>query len=854
MATSLQERTIIRAEISSSDDEYSIEYYDYETVDEKMGEQDGQFGPVSAETVEDDDYDEYTYEEEEIMDVVMVEKVNDMDTDSTIAPPPLPAYRSNGPNSSPSLTTLKPPAPSKPPPTKVPSSSPVTRTSPYTPSYGRKEAPVDGLKEAPTLLSPSKQRAKAANSTGLSELSKQLRILQAKNESQNVDINRLERQLRILADLQGISVGDLRKALEDACASEAFGELQNRVSKLKYELEAATLAKQKELRKDAAAPHIANLELRVGELEEVEEKQMKEIRDLYQDLRQEKARSTRFESENQQLKGALQDMINRVQSETARAAQAETNSQKQLQEVRERQAKNMQEQAERSRSASSSADKQARKGAENPSSMVSPEFVAEYEEIVQLLKKKNEELRNVKAKLHTDEIRRAEALKYAEKRSRQVEMDIKVKADQLALTVKELEDADGQNGLRLAQFKARFAVQDENIVDMGQQLDSLYTAFDLLKEEFDSENDQRAAMLSNLNDADAEIARQTKKQEETESASRHKRDHKFPPSPIARNSSNASTATLGSNKASVPHFINNSPGVTTRRPMISTLAPVSPATPAPTRTYQTMTPFSNNTTNMSYDRSMTSNSNNTTDRMYSNNTTDRMYSNNTNDMNDAGYNEIHTAYASAQAFQPTPERTPNTWEIFGNDHKNRSGRGDHHQREGELICGSLIVESNGMLRKWKTKPSRIYLRADGYQWEIGEKRSFPLQFGISKVEFHPNHPLSFAVCLDPTSSNSPTIRAAADNEHDYHRWMTALNKATTGEDYQGKIGLDSLETTPSPSPPRYGSSGTGRSSKTDRFAHLKRPASNRSAPSASRVEEPEDADLQRILELSKYET
>jgi len=831
MATlSLQERSIVHTKISNSDDEYSIEYYE-ETVDENMVEE------VSVETItedDDDEYDEYTYEEEESLDVVMVEKANDMDTDSTIAPPPLPAYRSNGPSISPSPTIPKPPAPLKPPPIKVPTSSPVTRSSPYTPMYdGRKEAPVyDGRKEEPSLLSPSKQRVKAANSAGLSELSKQLRILQAKNESQNVDINRLERQLRILADLQGISVGDLRKALEHACASEAFGELQNRVSKLKYELEAATLAKQKELRKDAAAPHIANLELRVGELEEVEEKQMKEIRDLYEDLRQEKARSTRFQSENQRLKGALQDMINRVQSETARAAQAETNSQKQLLESRERQAKKIQEQA---RSASSSTGKQVQKGAENSSSMVSPEFVAEYEEMVQLLKKKNIELSDVKAKLFADEIRRAEALKDTEEHSWQVEMDTKVKADQLALTVKELEDADGQNGLRLAQFKARFTVQDEHIVDMGQQLDSLYTAFDLLKEEFDSENDQRAAMLSNLNDADAEIARQTKKKEEEGSkpASHRKNDHGFPPTTVTRKSSNTSTATFGSNQASVPHYISSSPGVSSRRPVISTMAPVSPATPVYTRAYQNMTPHSNNTTYNSYDRSMTPNSNNTHDRRHPN------------------------------TFKPTPERTPNTWDtLSNNDNYNRSGIGDYHQKESELICGSLIVESNGMLRKWKTKPSRIYLRGDGYQWDIGEKRSFPLQFMISKVEFHPNHPLSFAVSLDPTSLNAPTIRAAADNEHDYHRWMAALNKATTGENYQGAMGSDAQETTRSPSSPRHGSSGNRRPSKNDGFAHLKRPSNNRPVSAASRVpaasrvmeEEPEDADLQRILELSKYET
>ena len=51
-------------------------------------------------------------------------------------------------------------------------------------------------------LSASKRRAKNAGAAGLSELSKQLRILQAKNEAQSVEINRLERQLKILAELQ----------------------------------------------------------------------------------------------------------------------------------------------------------------------------------------------------------------------------------------------------------------------------------------------------------------------------------------------------------------------------------------------------------------------------------------------------------------------------------------------------------------------------------------------------------------------------------------------------------------------------------------------------------------------------
>jgi len=197
------------------------------------------------------------------------------------------------------------------------------------------------------------------------------------------------------------------------------------------------------------------------------------------------------------------------------------------------------------------------------------------------------------------------------------------------------------------------------------------------------------------------------------------------------------------------------------------------------------------------------------------------YSNYSLDFNDTA----PTTYATAKAYHPTPEKTPSTWDILRNRDDTRQFGYDY--QEGQLICGSLIVESNGMLRKWKTRPSRIYLRGEGYQWDIGDKRSFPLRFGISKVEFHPNYPLSFAVSLDPTSPNAPTIRAATANEHEYHRWMTALYKATTGEEYHG-----------------------GKSeNNTEDIAVA--PAYTR--PSAAQ-EAQEDADLQRILELSKYDT
>jgi len=783
-----------------SDDDYTVEYIEYE-MDSTVGgksqatssvysKQDPQLqqqrrpSSVSVETVEvEEDDDEYTYEEE-ILEVVMEETI-DEDMESASKPPPLTASRAGAPKSSPHLPSmLKPPPPqsSNPIPAYVPA-SPMTK-----PMYA-------GRKMPPNMLSPSQKRA--SNSAGLSELSKQLRILQAKNESQNVDINRLERQLRILADLQGISVENLRRALEDACASEAFGELQHTVAKLRHELEAATLLKQAELRQDAAAPAIANLELKVGELEEVEEQQAMEIRQLYDRLRQETAKSTKFESENEQLKRALQDMITRVKTDTAKAAERENMFQNQLQDLRERQAKMMQEQA----SLASTNRRGSTGSVLSGKPVVSPEMAAEYEQMVQLLKQKDEDLRQANAKLHADEIRRAQALKEAEEKNREAQLGMKLEADKLSLTIKELEDADGQNGLRLAQFKARFAVQNERIVDMGQQLNSLYTAFDMLKEEFESENSEREAMLRNLNDADEEIARQAKQFEEDNTK---KRAPGFPPVSSPRSTS----------EASFPRYVNTSP-VATARPAIATMAPVSPATPASSRASRRnidpWTPASVVTAVSSREVPRKSMTPSTVNKAYSN------YS--------VNFNDTPTAYATAKAYTPTPEKTPSTWDILRN--RDDTKQFGFEYQEGQLICGSLIVESNGMLRKWKTKPSRIYLRGEGYQWDIGEKRSFPLRFGISKVEFHPNYPLSFAVSLDPTSPNAPTIRAATANEHEYHRWMKALYKATTGEEYQGGKAEDSTDYDVAP-------------------AYIR--------PSTAHQSDQEDADLQRILELSKFDT
>lgn len=170
-------------------------------------------------------------------------------------------------------------------------------------------------------------------SKGLSELSKQLRILQLENQAQSVEVDRLERQLRILAELKGISISDLRSALFSACEGEAHADLSLQVRKLEAQLGAASLrAKGKgpdtdaggsagsaygdeggsregldpdggivvpsaeSFEKDAADRAVADLQLRIGGLEETEEQLREEMKGLYRALAEKNKTETTLQS------------------------------------------------------------------------------------------------------------------------------------------------------------------------------------------------------------------------------------------------------------------------------------------------------------------------------------------------------------------------------------------------------------------------------------------------------------------------------------------------------------------------------------------------------------------------------
>ena len=166
----------------------------------------------------------------------------------------------------------------------------------------------------------------SSSTSNLSELSFQLRKLQSSNNAQEAEIDRLERQLRILSELKGVSLSRLNDALRAACEGEAHGELRSVVGKLKAELdgvEAASLVggraggrggaaatggatKTAEgFNEEAARRARTNLELRVGELEELLSASRSELDALYDRSRVGSGRVAELSAENAQLRSRL---------------------------------------------------------------------------------------------------------------------------------------------------------------------------------------------------------------------------------------------------------------------------------------------------------------------------------------------------------------------------------------------------------------------------------------------------------------------------------------------------------------------------------------------------------------------
>jgi len=147
------------------------------------------------------------------------------------------------------------------------------------------------------------------HANGLSELSKQLRILQSTNNEQAATIDKVERKLRIMTDLKGISLHDMKSALIDACRGEVFNELQTEVNILRSQLE---IAKTKTsdptgFNKKQANQNIAKLEVRDGETKGVEESLKAELSRLHKLLREKNVKNAQLEASCKQYENQEKD-------------------------------------------------------------------------------------------------------------------------------------------------------------------------------------------------------------------------------------------------------------------------------------------------------------------------------------------------------------------------------------------------------------------------------------------------------------------------------------------------------------------------------------------------------------------
>ena len=303
---------------------------------------------------------------------------------------------------------------------------------------------------------------------GLSELARQLRVMQAKNAKLSAEIGRLERQLRILADTSGVSVTDLRGTLQQACESEAYGELQSQLASLQAQLEEAQCKQRKaaDFDREAEGKKMANLELRIGELEEVEGALRQEIGQLY------KSQDTQAE-EATKLK-----MVNNRQAKEIDALK------KQLDELEVRNNKQLEK---------------------VPPVPVPPIRVPPKanDQPVQARTESNQKKPPPDSSTATTG---PPDVKSTEYESSSQDFD-HVENSQLQLLRKQVAARGKELELKESQYKTRFTMQEERIVDMEQQLSSLYTAFALIDQEHSQEKRSKEELTRALRLADSQVAK-----------------------------------------------------------------------------------------------------------------------------------------------------------------------------------------------------------------------------------------------------------------------------------------------------------------------------------------------------------
>ncbi|KAL3777645.1 hypothetical protein HJC23_005511 [Cyclotella cryptica] len=330
--------------------------------------------------------------------------------------------------------------------------------------------------------------------SNLSELSIQLRKLQTENNTKNSEIDRLNRQVRILSDLQGISVHDLKDALKTACEGEAHNELRAEVGRLKAQLECFGAAggrsnvgrgaklgeggdsnigggmqvkSQEEFRQEAASRARTNLELRVGELEELEGTLRAELAKVYEQARQLASRNTILETQHLQQQNLISDWERRWADREA-------------EDIRKGSI------VAKTPSIGSYNYSEFATGCETTNSVPQPTML----------------LHNVpQSQLDIQQSLLA------------VETALAGEKQQRSLLQQQIESAQKSNELKLDQYQHRIQFQESQILDLEQQLSSLYAAFGIVQQERTEERDQKLWLKRNLLESDAALAKEAEDKE-----------------------------------------------------------------------------------------------------------------------------------------------------------------------------------------------------------------------------------------------------------------------------------------------------------------------------------------------------
>jgi len=293
----------------------------------------------------------------------------------------------------------------------------------------------------------------------LSELSVQLRKLQNENNAQANEIDRLERQIRILSELKGVSIHELRDALRLACEGEAHGELRAIVGKLQAKVDNAGFDNSGGLGRTNFAPQDNSrarlaLELRVGELEELENTLRADLSSLYQQIARLTENNTTLKTENLQQQAQLKEWERRWAAKEA---------------------------------------EEIKKGSIVAVPMASSAGSYNYSDFA---------VGNTQATSLADQ-------------QRLLELSTALEGEkvQRILLESQMESSKKSYDLKIDQYQHRIKFLEGQINDLEQQMNSLYVAFDMMQKDRTKERESSLMWKNNLLQSDAALAKEESEKE-----------------------------------------------------------------------------------------------------------------------------------------------------------------------------------------------------------------------------------------------------------------------------------------------------------------------------------------------------